>query len=145
MKNRKLILAFVLLAAALIVAAVLHLSSRQVIGEGCIELIVGDSSQVVSLDDMSYEVVSGIRINGKGEEIPVEGMGFCLADWMNELAVTGHQKITVISDDSYSADIDAAESENAYFLREEQQLRLVVFGDKDSKRSVSNIKQIIVQ
>ena len=57
---------------------------------------------------------------------------------------------SVVADDSYSAEITAEEMGNAveaYLIQEEgeSRLRLIVFGDKDSKRSVSNVAQIIVE
>ena len=51
----------------------------------------------------------------------------------------------MVSDDSYSAEVHADEAENAHFLLEEGTLRLIVFGDSNSKRSVSDVKQIIVE
>ena len=56
--------------------------------------------------------------------------------------------MTVVSDDSYTADLTAeevAESGKAYLLLEQPYLRLVVFGDQNSKRRVSNVVQIIVE
>lgn len=37
------------------------------------------------------------------------------------------------------------EEEKVYLLLQEEELRLVVFGDENSKRSVSNVKQIVVE
>lgn len=37
------------------------------------------------------------------------------------------------------------EEKKAYLLLQEEELRLVVFGDENSKRSVSNVKQIVVE
>lgn len=55
--------------------------------------------------------------------------------------------IKVISSDSYAAELleeEIWEEEKAYFLYEEKELRLVVFGDKNSKRSVSDVVEIMV-
>ena len=54
----------------------------------------------------------------------------------------------IFSDDSYSAQLtkEEIEEENrVYLLMDEDSLRLVVFGDKNSKRSVSNVVQIEVE
>ncbi len=62
--------------------------------------------------------------------------------------ITGYSKVSVVSDDSYSAELTADEVKEdgkVYLLNEEDSLRLVVFGDENSKRSVSNVVQIVVE
>ncbi len=145
MKNRKLrylALVLVLLAA---IFAVLHLSSREQVAEQTVQLQVNGKIHEISLSDLSYEPVSGIRVNGKGEQIPVEGEGIPLPKLLKQYNVETYSSVTVVSDDSYTAKIAAEEAENAHFLLEDEQIRLIVFGDSDSKRSVSNVKQIIAE
>ena len=142
MKNRKLIiLTFVLLILAA-AFAVLHLSSRETVAENSVQLSADGKIHEISLSDLSLTAISGVRVNGKGEQIPVDGMGISLTDLLKKYNVSAYSKVTVVSDDSYSAEVSADEAENANFLVEDGQLRLVVFGDSDSKRSVSNVKQI---
>ena len=142
MKNRKLIiLTFVLLILAA-AFAVLHLSSRETVAENSVQLSADGKIHEISLSDLSLTAISGVRVNGKGEQIPVDGMGLSLTDLLEKYNVSAYSKVTVVSDDSYSAEVSADEAENANFLVEDGQLRLVVFGDSDSKRSVSNVKQI---
>ena len=142
MKNRKLIiLTFVLLILAA-AFAVLHLSSRETVAENSVQLSADGKIHEISLSDLSLTAISGVRVNGKGEQIPVDGMGLSLTDLLKKYNVSAYSKVTVVSDDSYSAEVSADEAENANFLVEDGQLRLVVFGDNDSKRSVSNVKQI---
>ena len=60
-----------------------------------------------------------------------------------------YEKVTVVSDDSYSAEVlkeEVEEGTRAFLiLGDENELRLVVFGDTNSKRSVSNVAQVVVE
>ena len=112
-------------------------------------MIVRDQSISLDISKFDYQQVSGIRMNGKGEEIPVEGLGVAIKDVLTQAKVNEYELVRVISDDSYSAEISAeevADSTKAFLLLdEENELRLVVFGDTNSKRSVSNVVQIVVE
>ena len=145
MKNRKLILIAVILVVLAAVFAVFHLNGREQVAENSVQMTADEKNAEVSLPALPCEEVSGIRVNGKGEEIPVEGQGIYLPDLLKLYSVETYSTVTVISDDSYSAQVTAEEAENACFLVEGTELRLVVFGDSNSKRSVSNVKQIIVE
>ena len=142
MKNRKLIILTIVLLILAAAFAVLHLSSRETVAENSVQLSADGKIHEISLSDLSLTAISGVRVNGKGEQIPVDGMGLSLTDLLKKYNVSAYSKVTVVSDDSYSAEVSADEAENANFLVEDGQLRLVVFGDSDSKRSVSNVKQI---
>lgn len=148
MKTSKALLLILVLALLTGVAAWLHLSSREEVAEGTVQITVNGAAQTVKLSDLNYEPVSGVRVNGKGESIPVEGEGISVKDLLETQKVVSCTKVTVISDDSYSAELTAeeiAEDGKAYLLLDEAYLRLVVFGDRNSKRSVSKIVQIIVE
>ena len=89
-------------------------------------------------------------MNGKGEEKIVEASGILLKNVLEGVGITEYSKVSVVADDSYSAEITAeemADDAKAYLIQEEGEarLRLIVFGDKDSKRSVSNVAQMIVE
>ena len=150
MKKYRAIIFIVLLMLITGVMAALHLKSREEVPEGAIEVSYGEEKYIVDIHELAYENVSGIRVNGKGEEIPVEGAGILLKDLLAKLEITEFVTVSVVADDAYSADVTAEEIKNnieAYLIQEEgeERLRLVVFGDKDSKRSVSNVAQIIVK
>ena len=150
MKKYRAIIFIVLLMLITGVMAALHLNSREVVPEGAIEVSYGEEKYIVDIHELAYENVSGIRVNGKGEEIPVEGAGILLKDLLAKLEITEFVTVSVVADDAYIADVTAEEIKNnieAYLIQEEgeERLRLVVFGDKDSKRSVSNVAQIIVK
>lgn len=130
------------------IAAWWHLSSREEVIEGTLQITVNGSAQTVNLSDLTYEPVSGVRVNGKGESIPVEGDGISVKNLLETQNVVSCTKVTVISDDTYTAELTAeeiAEEGKAYLLLDETYLRLVVFGDHNSKRSVSKVVQIVVE
>ena len=145
MKNRKLIILTIVLLILAAAFAVLHLSSRETVAENSVQLSADGKIHEISLSDLSLTAISGVRVNGKGEQIPVDGKGISLTDLLEKYNVSAYSKVTVVSDDSYSAKVSADEVDKAFFLMEETELRLLVFGDKDSKRSVSNVKQIIAE
>lgn len=144
MKNRKIYLIALVLVVLVSVLAVVHLSGREQVAENTVQLTADGKTYEISLSDLNCEPVSGVRVNGKGEEIPVEGQGIALSLLLEQYNVDDYRTVTVISDDSYSTEVAVEETENACFLLEEGQLRLIVFGDSNSKRSVSNVKQIVV-
>ena len=145
MENRNLNSITVILVVLAAIFAVFHLTGREQVAKNTVQVTAGGKTAEISLSVLPCEAVSGIRVNGKGEEIPVEGQGIYLSNLVNLCPVETYSTVTVISDDSYSAQVSAEEAENACFLVEETELRLVVFGDSNSKRSVSNVKQIIVE
>ena len=149
MKKHKVRFFTVILILLTIAAAMLHLNTRDVAAEGSLQVMVREQSLTLDISKFDYQQVSGIRVNGKGEEIPVEGLGVAIKDVLSHAKVDEYKLVRVISDDSYSAEISAdevADGTKAYLLLgEENELRLVVFGDKNSKRSVSNVVQIVVE
>ncbi len=149
MKKHKVKIFAAVLVVLTIAAAMLHLNIRDAAAEGSLQMIVRDQSISLDISKFDYQQVSGIRMNGKGEEIPVEGLGVAIKDVLTQAKVNEYELVRVISDDSYSAEISAeevADSTKAYLLLdEENELRLVVFGDTNSKRSVSNVVQIVVE
>lgn len=147
MKKHKVSILIVILAILVALTAWLHLSSRQEVSGGTVLITADGHTTSVQLDQLHYENVSGIRVNGKGESIPVEGEGILLKDLLENRSITSYSMVRVISDDSYSAELTAEEVQEAgkaYLLLEDDTLRLVVFGDENSKRSVSNVVQIVV-
>ena len=148
MKTYKALALILVLAMLTGIAAWFHLSSREEVAEGTVRITANGSAQTVKLADLHYEPVSGVRVNGKGESIPVEGEGISVKDLLETQKIVSCTKVTVISDDTYSAELTAeeiAEDGKAYLLLDDAYLRLVVFGDHNSKRSVSKVVQIIVE
>ncbi len=148
MKKSKALMLIMLLFVLTGIAAIVHLTTREQVADGEIQLIYGDTTYSVAYKELKLEQVSGIRVNGKGEEKKVEAPGILLKEILDEKDIQEYSKVTVVSDDSYSAQMSAeevAEETKVYLLLQEEQLRLVVFGDTNSKRSVSNVKQILAE
>ena len=127
----------------------IHLNTREQSVDGEIKVNVFGKEMNLRLKDLSYETLSGIRVNGKGEEIPIEGKGIKMTHLLKTLEVKTFDTIQLMADNSYKAEISSEdlldEGNVCLFLQEEGGLRLVVFGDKNSKRSVSDVVQIIIQ
>ena len=148
MKSKKVLIFIGVLILLTVLAAVIHLSTREQVPENSIRIITDQKEYVVDITELDYETVSGTRVNGKGEEIPVEGDGIALRKLLSEYEIIEFSDVIIFSDDSYSAQLtkEEIEEENrVYLLMDEDSLRLVVFGDKNSKRSVSNVVQIEVE
>ena len=140
-----LILALALTTAA---AAWMHLSTREDVAAGTLQMTVFGRTHTVNLSDLDCAPVSGVRINGKGESIPVEGSGIPLKNLLTAEQIASSSKVTVIAGDSYNAVLTAEELNadgKAYLLLQEDGPRLIVFGDENSKRSITNVVQIIVE
>lgn len=148
MKTRKALIFVIGLLLLTAVAAGAHWLTRDQVTEGCVQLLYGEKSYEVEISKLEYEQVTGTRVNGKGEEIPVEASGILLKNLLNAQKITEYSKVTVKADDSYSAEMTREEVQDAskvYLLHEEGELRLIVFGDTNSKRSVSNVVQIVIE
>lgn len=143
------VFAFILvLVLATGIAAWFHLTTREEVAAGMLLITVGGEKKTVKLSELQYTQVSGVRVNGKGESFPVEGEGILLKDLLQAQQISSWGKVTVIADDSYSAELTAeevAQEGKAYLLLEEDTLRLVVFGDENSKRSITQVVQIVVE
>ena len=148
MKTHKALLLILVLVMITGIAAWFHLTSREEAAEGTLQITVSGNTQTIELAALDYAPVSGVRVNGKGETISVEGRGILVKDLLASTKIASCSKVTVVSDDSYRAELTAeevAEDGKAWLLLEQPYLRLVVFGDQNSKRSVSNVVQIIVE
>ena len=121
---------------------------REDVPEGTVDVVVGDVHYYVQYKDLTLEKVEGIRVNGKGEELPVKGEGILLSAVLDSLNITDFTQVVITSADAYSATVtheEIKEPSKAYLLLEEEGLRLIVFGDTNSKRSVSGVVQITVE
>lgn len=148
MKSRKIILFGIVLLVLTGLFGFLYLNSREDIPENSISMVYKDKTYLVDIDKLEYKQIIGIRVNGKGEEIKIDADGIELNDLFVDEEITGYSIVTLEADDSYSANVSAKEvneSNKVCLLKEENTLRLVVFGDKNSKRSVSNIVKIIIE
>ena len=150
MRKHRAVIFIAILLVITGVMALIHFRTRKEVPEGAIKVGFGEETQMIDINELTYEQVTGTRVNGKGEEKEVSAAGILLKDVLAEAGIEEYAKVSVVADDAYSADVSAEEIENgmeAYLIREEgeMRLRLIVFGDKDSKRSVSNVAQIVVE
>ena len=138
-KNKRVFLIVLCLALLTAVLAVVYLTARVPDVSGSV-LINGEP---VSLSLFTYRAVTGTVVNGKGEEKQIDAQGISLA----EAVGTDFETATVTASDAYSATVEKDEAESAYLLLSDDgsSLRLVVFGDGNSKRSVKNVVSIDVQ
>lgn len=144
--KHKVVIVMAVLLILTVIAAVFHLRTRENIAEGTLLVTVGDASGYLDISEFSYIHVTGVRMNGKGEEIPVDAPGIPLSQVLQMVSAAEYETVMVISDDSYQAELSAEETTDetkAYLIADdEKRLRLVVFGDTNSKRSVTNVVQI---
>lgn len=147
--HRASIFISILLIITGIVAAI-HLGTREEVPESTIEVVCGEEKNIVDITTLDYEQVTGTRINGKGEEIEIDAPGVYFGSFLEKAGFTEYEVVSVVADDGYSAELTAVEIADGievYLIQEEGEtrLRLVVLGEKDSKRSVSNVTQVIVK
>lgn len=149
MKKHKVKIFVIALLILTIIAALVHLNTREAVAEGTLLISAGGETITVDISKFDYEQVTGTRVNGKGEEHTVDAPGISLKNVLARENIQNYTKVTVMADDSYSAEITAEEVEDGskafLIVEEENELRLVVFGDTNSKRSVSNVAQIVVE
>lgn len=142
---RILIAALVLLTA---IAAAVHLTQRAHVPAGTLRVEYGGKAVEVDVGGLELSPVQGTIRNGKGEERFIDGQGVLLSQVLEQAGAGEYAALTVTADDTYSAVVtadEAAQPQRVYLLlQEDGSLRLVVFGDGDSKRSVSNVKLISV-
>ncbi|MCR5543328.1 MAG: hypothetical protein K6F55_04190 [Eubacterium sp.] len=139
-KDNKIII-FVILGLLVItaVAAVIYLSQRAKTPEHSLVVVSGGKEKIIDIDKLDTFSFSGTVANGKGEKKEVEGEGLMIADIIK---TSDYSMITVTSDDAYSAEINKDEMDKAWLQIEDGTARLIVFGDKDSKRNVKNVVRI---
>lgn len=152
MKQKKLIIGIlailVLVTAAL---AIVHFHTRDQVPEGALMLNYQGKTTYVELNELAMEEVSGTIVNGKGEEKTINEQGVSIADVLraagiDPAAITG---VTITAADEFSADLSAEEVNDAgkAFLAEDGEggMRLIVFGDSNSKRNVRHVVKLDVR
>jgi hypothetical protein len=147
-KHRVKIFALIMVVLA-IIAAIVYFEQREEVIEGSLRVTNGTKTVMLNPSKFEQTQVSGVRVNGKGEEIPVNGLGIAIKDVIAQAQIAEYAFVKVVSDDAYTAELSAEEvkDETKAFLLfdEENELRLVVFGDTNSKRSVSDVVEIVVE
>ena len=146
MKKRIAVISVLLVLTAIL--SVIYLRSRDSVKPGSIIVQSKDKSATIQLSDMDMKHVNGTITNKKGETKEIDSEGILLADIPSLLPADDYSRITVISDDEYKADLDRDElggSVEAWLVQNDGSIRLVVFGDKDSKRDVKNVVRVEIE
>ena len=141
-----MIIALVLITA---IVAIFYLTTRPAASEGTLR--IEKSSQVVELplERLVFVPVQGTTVNGKGEERTIDAQGILLSEVLREAGISEFSEVTVTADDAYSAVVTAeeiAEPNRVYLIQQDEGgLRLIVFGDSNSKRSVADVTSLSVK
>ena len=120
-KNRIIALAVGALLLVTVAAAVVHLTGRIAPAEGALY----------------------IEKNGKSTEVVISDLV------LEQVEIPAGVQATVTADDEYNATVTAEElaapGKVYLMMQEEGGIQLVVFGDANSKRNVSNVKRVMVE
>lgn len=140
----------ILLAVALLitcVVAAIHLSTRTDVETGSLQIMMPSKTVTVKLSELDLQPVEGQIVNGKGEVSGVTAMGISMEDLLSGAGAADYQTVRVFAGDEYMAELSAAEihgERDVYLIQEEDMIRLIVFGDRNSKRNVSNAARVEV-
>lgn len=140
------VIALILLTA---IVAVIYLTTRPTAPEGTLRIENGGRVMELPLERLTFVPVHGTAVNGKGEERTIDAQGVLLSEVLREAGISDFTEVTVTADDAYNAVVTAEEiaaSDRAYLIQQDEGgLRLIVFGDSNSKRSVSNVASLSVK
>jgi len=147
-RMRSIAIITLLLGMTLIVAAV-RLLQEPPVPAGAIQLQNGETVREILLSDWKLTFVEGIVVNGKGENRVIREQGIALAEVLTTEGIADFTQVRVVAADEYFAVVTAeevAERGRVYFLLpEETSPQLVVFGDKNSKRNVSDVVRLVIE
>ena len=131
------------------IVAVIYLNTRTSVSKGALLVEYGGQTLELPLEQLELTAVHGIVVNGKGEERTIYAQGILLSQVLREAGVMDFSEVTVTADDEYSARVsagEAAEADKVYLIRQDEGgMQLIVFGDGNSKRNVSNVVRLSVQ
>lgn len=148
MKSRKRMLVIPIALLLFIILVVLHLSTRVSPHTGFIIVEHGAEKTEFSIDQLETSLVSGTVFNGKGEKKTIEGPGVQLSSLLNKAGIVSFQTVTVIAEDEYNAVVTAAEVLETdrvnLIIQDDGSVRLIVFGDSDSRRNVSDVARLVI-
>lgn len=142
-------IAIVILVFITAIVAIFYLSTRPTASEGTLRIENGGQIIELPLNRLGFIPVRGTVVNGKGEERTVDAQGVLLIEVLREAGIEEFSEVTVTADDAYNAMVTAAEiaePDRVYLIQQDEGgLRLIVFGDSNSKRSVSDVASLSVQ
>ena len=142
-------IAVVVLILVTAAVAVFYLTTRPAAPEGMLRIENGGQVTELPLERLEFIPVQGTVVNGKGEERTIDAQGVLLSEVLREAGISEFAQVAVTADDAYSAAVTAEEiheSDRVYLIQQEEGgLRLIVFGDGNSKRSVSDVVSLSVK
>ena len=147
MKKRIAILLTAILAAAALLTAVVP----QVLAEEAgpdLTIAAGEAETRIVWDALTLVPVKGTILNGKGEEKVIDAEGIALWSLLDMNGIEVPEKITAVARDEYRAEVSAdelAEEGRVCLIKAEDGLRLIVFGDADSKRIVKDVVRVVLE
>ena len=125
-----------------VIFGIMHLRGKEATAPGTIRIEEGGATRELDLTKEERILVSGTVVNGKGEEREIEAEGLSLSS----IPQGPCEKLQIIAKDEYKAEVMQEEFENAFLiLTEEESVRLIVFGDENSKRDVKDVEKIVVE
>ena len=142
-------IAIIVLVLITAIVAIFYLTTRPTASEGTLRIENGGQVIELRLERLTLASVHGTTVNGKGEERTIDAQGVLLSQVLQEAGISKFTEVTVTADDAYNAVVTAeeiAEPDRVYLiLQDESGLRLIVFGDNNSKRSVSDVASLSVK
>ena len=145
-KTVKIIIAILVLAT--VGLALLHFCTREQVPGGTLMISQGKESVTIDISRLPTTAVTGVIVNGKGEEKTVDTQGIPVSAVLLEAGIdpAGINTVTVTADDEFSAELSAgdvnAEGKAYLTVEEDGSLTLIVFGDPNAKRNVRNVVKL---
>lgn len=118
--------------------------------EKSVSLTISANGNEISIpwSDMTLVPVQGTIMNGKGETKEINTEGIALQSVLDMAEAKAQEKVTVIAEDAYQAEVTAeeiTEANRVWLTLSDDSLRLIVFGDGDSKRIVKHVVRVVVE
>ena len=149
-RTRALIMLLAALAIIVGVFAVIHFTSRDVIPEGALAVHNGDSTRYVNLGLLDRTEVKGETADDAGSPVEIDALGVQLQDVL-AAAKVNPQTVTAVTvtAENGTAEITGAELRETgkvfLYAAEHDAAALVVFGDADGARHLTNVTALEVQ
>lgn len=151
--NKKVTIGIVLLCLATIITVSVYLIMRESVPRSVLTVDYAGNKTIVDPFGLDRIDVKGTLMNAKGESKEISSKGFSLISCINLAKVPeeGYKHVKVVSDDEYAAELtpdEVRDDKKTFLLIDEDKetkaktLRLIVFGDKDSKRQVKKVARV---
>lgn len=148
-KGEPVKIAIIVLILITAVVAIFYLATRPAVPEDTLRIEKDGQVIELPLTRLEFSPVRGTVVNGKGEERTIDAQGVLLDQILREAGISEFAEVTVTADDAYNAVVTAEEiaaPDRVYLIRQDEGgLRLVVFGDSNSKRAVSDVVSLSIK